>query len=371
MLRRILKQKRYFKNIYKEQKGITGLETAIILIAFVVVAAVFAYTVLSAGLFSTQKSQEAVYNGLQETQNTLEVKGSVLAEGSKLNNECEDINDFTLDTDGASAIDVTTTSANMYEGAGALDTTITTGSAGDEAVASNDTVTIAVGDTITFWAQLGNVALDDLVSFGLHTDPADLSSGTDSIAIDPGDTSWHQYTIIATAAGSMYYGLFLHGDGVAQHIYIDDIEVNNASLWTTSSTWTPYVNEVILVLSLATGGQAVDFTPATVYNHNGLLDDVGKANKIVVNYNDVYQHYADIAWTRSFIGNSNGDNMLDPGEKVRIAVNLKYVNDHVASSSQVIGVNHQMTLELKSPKGAILSLQRTMPARLYGINDLH
>jgi len=65
--------------IHRGQKGITGLETAIILIAFVVVAAVFAYTVLSAGLFSTQKSQEAVYSGLEETQSTLEPRGSVVA----------------------------------------------------------------------------------------------------------------------------------------------------------------------------------------------------------------------------------------------------------------------------------------------------
>jgi archaeal flagellin FlaB len=79
MLKKLFKEKRYFKNIYKEQKGITGLETAIILIAFVVVAAVFAYTVLSAGLFSTQKSQEAVYSGLERTQATMELKSSVIA----------------------------------------------------------------------------------------------------------------------------------------------------------------------------------------------------------------------------------------------------------------------------------------------------
>ncbi len=85
MLKRILKQKRFFKNIYKEQKGITGLETAIILIAFVVVAAVFAYTVLSAGLFSTQKSQEAVYAGLKETQGTLEILGGVVGYRDSLN----------------------------------------------------------------------------------------------------------------------------------------------------------------------------------------------------------------------------------------------------------------------------------------------
>ncbi len=67
---------------FKKERGITGLETAIILIAFVVVAAVFAYTVLSAGLFSTQKSQEAIYSGLEQAQSTLEIKGGVIAKAA-------------------------------------------------------------------------------------------------------------------------------------------------------------------------------------------------------------------------------------------------------------------------------------------------
>ena len=50
------------KQLDKKQQGITRLETAIILIAFVVAVAVFAYTALSSGLFSTQKSQETVYS---------------------------------------------------------------------------------------------------------------------------------------------------------------------------------------------------------------------------------------------------------------------------------------------------------------------
>jgi flagellin FlaB len=67
------------KKFLRHEKGITGLETAIILIAFVVVAAVFAYTALSAGLFSTQKGQEAVYSGLKEARSTVELKGAVIA----------------------------------------------------------------------------------------------------------------------------------------------------------------------------------------------------------------------------------------------------------------------------------------------------
>ena len=67
------------KKFFRREKGITGLETAIILIAFVVVAAVFAYTALSAGLFSTQKAQESIYSGLKEAQSTLELRGGIIA----------------------------------------------------------------------------------------------------------------------------------------------------------------------------------------------------------------------------------------------------------------------------------------------------
>jgi len=76
-----------FKKFMNHEKGITGLETAIILIAFVVVAAVFAYTALSAGLFSTQKGQEAVYSGLKEAQSTLELRGAVVATAGVVGDE--------------------------------------------------------------------------------------------------------------------------------------------------------------------------------------------------------------------------------------------------------------------------------------------
>ena len=63
----------------RNQRGITGLETAIILIAFVVVASVFAFTVLSTGIFSSERSKETIHAGLQEARSTLEPRGSVIA----------------------------------------------------------------------------------------------------------------------------------------------------------------------------------------------------------------------------------------------------------------------------------------------------
>jgi flagellin FlaB len=70
------------KRLLKGEGGITGLETAIILIAFVVVAAVFAFTVLSAGIFSSEKGKEAVYSGLEQVSGSIEIKSSVIAKKS-------------------------------------------------------------------------------------------------------------------------------------------------------------------------------------------------------------------------------------------------------------------------------------------------
>jgi archaeal flagellin FlaB len=63
----------------KSEKGITGLETAIILIAFVVVASVFAFTVLSTGVFASERSKETVFAGLEEAKSSIEPRGSVIA----------------------------------------------------------------------------------------------------------------------------------------------------------------------------------------------------------------------------------------------------------------------------------------------------
>jgi flagellin FlaB len=63
----------------REERGITGLETAIVLIAFVVVAAVFAFVVLSTGLFSSERGKETVYAGLAKTRGTMELTGGVIA----------------------------------------------------------------------------------------------------------------------------------------------------------------------------------------------------------------------------------------------------------------------------------------------------
>jgi flagellin FlaB len=70
---------RLFGSLHKSEEGITGLETAIILIAFVIVASVFAFVVLSTGLFSAERGKETVFAGLEKARGNLEIRGAVTA----------------------------------------------------------------------------------------------------------------------------------------------------------------------------------------------------------------------------------------------------------------------------------------------------
>ena len=63
--------------LYCGQRGITGLETAIVLIAFVVVSSVFAFAALSAGMFSSDKSREAHLLGLEQARASMVLKGAM------------------------------------------------------------------------------------------------------------------------------------------------------------------------------------------------------------------------------------------------------------------------------------------------------
>ena len=66
------------RSIIKDKKGFTGLEAAIVLTAFIVVAAVFSYMVLGAGFFSTEKAKEVVHTGVESATSSVELVGDVI-----------------------------------------------------------------------------------------------------------------------------------------------------------------------------------------------------------------------------------------------------------------------------------------------------
>ncbi|HYM16090.1 MAG TPA: archaellin/type IV pilin N-terminal domain-containing protein [Dehalococcoidia bacterium] len=155
-----------------EERGITGLETAIVLIAFVVVASVFAFVVLSTGLFSSERGKETVYAGLAKTRGSMELTGGVIATSNqtKITNIAFDV---TLAAGGDSVnlnpTDTTNRAVISYQDSGnsvssvTYTTTVITGNADkllqqgelfqvgiDMTQASLSAVTLGTNQTFTF-----------------------------------------------------------------------------------------------------------------------------------------------------------------------------------------------------------------------------
>ncbi|MBN1165811.1 MAG: flagellin [Methanospirillaceae archaeon] len=68
----------------KKEAAFSGLEAAIVLIAFVVVAAVFSYVMLGAGFFATQKSQEVTYSGIKQATSNMVLDGQLYGDGTTI-----------------------------------------------------------------------------------------------------------------------------------------------------------------------------------------------------------------------------------------------------------------------------------------------
>ena len=90
-----------------EERGITGLETAIVLIAFVVVSSVFAFAALSTGLFSSDQAKETIRSGLSEARGTLELRGAVIAEDTDVNGDMDKVYFQVANAAGGEPIDLT------------------------------------------------------------------------------------------------------------------------------------------------------------------------------------------------------------------------------------------------------------------------
>ncbi len=198
----------------RDQRGITGLETAIILIAFVVVASIFAFVVLSTGVFSAERAKETVHSGLSEARGSMAIRGGM----------------------------------------------------------------------------------------------------------------------VATA--------------------------------TTSS-----VTSLEFVVTNAIAGEPIDLTPPTDTSPDDGIPDSGSGHQTVVSYFDDNQSIADVTWTVVYLGQNDGDTLLEVGEKAQITVEV--ANAITATSGTALGTDTQFALEFKPPAGAVMVLQRRMPAGLDTVMNLN
>ncbi len=137
--------------VWGDQRGITGLETAIVLIAFVVVAAVFAFGVITTGLFSSEKASATAGAGLGEATSSLAPKGAVISEANVGTTAVATVKYKVTNAAGADAVDLTPTSTLLtYSDTNNLSTLV-----------RSATVT-GLGETAPWWFSEWTLVLSQL-----------------------------------------------------------------------------------------------------------------------------------------------------------------------------------------------------------------
>lgn len=67
----------------QNENAFSGIEAAIVMIAFVVVAAIFAFVMMQTGFFATQKFQTVTYSGIKQSTSTLITDGLIRGQYSE------------------------------------------------------------------------------------------------------------------------------------------------------------------------------------------------------------------------------------------------------------------------------------------------
>lgn len=101
-----------WSGVLNNDKGFTGLEAAIVMIAFVVLAAVFSYVMIGSGFYTTQKSQEVVYSGVTQASSSLALSGDVIVTGGidyKGNSVANQVTFYVTNSAGGTPIDLNKT----------------------------------------------------------------------------------------------------------------------------------------------------------------------------------------------------------------------------------------------------------------------
>ena len=146
------------KKFNKNEDAFTGLEAAIVLTAFIVVAAVFSYVVLGAGFYTSDTAKQTVQSGVEQTTASVELTGDVIG----YDNSADVNGDGGLDGD----IDQIQFVIELTAGGSPVDIGASSGAGGSLVVSYLDTETF---DASLDWTsqKLGNYGdTDDVLEQG-------------------------------------------------------------------------------------------------------------------------------------------------------------------------------------------------------------
>ena len=325
---------------FNSRRGIVGIESAIVMIAFVIVAAALAFVVLNMGFFTTQQSRAAIQRGLGEASSALELDGTVVAH---VNTSAQKI-DFWSATiklsSGQHQVDLTPVKAVISYWSP------------QRGISLANTYLVAI--TTPIYDPDTVVSILKVLSAGVKAEKSktwyNVTSGNFTVEVQ--DTkilniTGTKGTILTLTVGyNSTYDVWLVTDGETNEYVV-------GAGW--SIPWRIFNG----TLFEAKDGQLYNNGSITGFDYNytvkiGLPDNIENDMSL----SRFFESFTDgvmsaVAW----ITKTNDDTVLDPGEKVLL---IMYYKD---SEAQPQGYDTIKT-EVKVPIGAPLTIERTVPPSL-------
>ncbi len=188
------------------------------------------------------------------------------------------------------------------------------------------------------------------------------------------DGDWHRLELSLSGNTSNYdaiekIGLAANSDPGSVTFFIDTLETRpRDSLPCPEAN---YLDQLVVSVSNAIGGEAIDFTPTIDSDDDGILsDESSPTHKVIISYADQYQYGNDLAWSVQRMGTCDSDYLLEDGEMFFITVDLRYLNNNATFENQKIKHNRLFTIEIKPPHGATLATERDAPSMIDASNIL-
>ncbi len=347
-------------NRARDESGVTGLETAIILIAFVVVASVFPFTVLSTGIFSAERGKETIHAGLTGARSSMELKGSIVSNGVANQVLSSGDSAWTAVAFGATSTPtVTAETTDKKEGTGSADIAMNAAFTNQLAAYYDLSATVDLSsiDSIKLWVKSSTltasgdieIVLDDTAACGSALENIDLP------VLVAG--AWTQVTVGTSDNADMTavkcVGLNVATDGGAQVVNMDNVIAQGQA------------TSLLITLANALEGEPIDLSEPGDSDANGLSDSDSN-HTLILTYTDKNQVVRDVYWTKAFVGQNDSDNLLEAGEKVELTMQFA----GLSNTYPVVG-DTRFDVEIRAESGGSIVVERTMPDLIDTVMNLN
>ena len=144
------------------------------------------------------------------------------------------------------------------------------------------------------------------------------------------------------------------------------LELKGAVVATANTTGdSGTIKQISFIVSSVLGGEPLDFTAPTAASDNSGSAASGGSNKVVISYIDLDQKVNDLYWTVTKLGNADDDDLLEQNEKFEITIGSDTATSAggnlVDALSTALTVNKTFNVEVLTPVGAVLVIERTTP----------